>query len=210
MSANLIYLDYIGVALFAATGALSASRQQLDIIGFMFLAILTGIGGGTVRDVILEVPVFWVVDQTYLGISVATAVFIYFTAHFVESRYTYLLWLDAIALSVYGVMGAHKGLTVTDAPLIAAFTGVMTGTLGGIMRDMLTDRPNAVTRKEIYITAALVGALIYIGLDYMGLPGLYAAIIGTIGAFFVRAGALVFGWTLPSYNSRPGRPIDRE
>ncbi len=203
----IIYFDYIGVALFAATGALSASRQQLDLMGFFFLATLTGIGGGTIRDLILDVPVFWIANQTYFVVCLATALLVYFTAHLIESRYRILLWLDAVALAVYGVFGAFKSLNITDAPFIAIFMGVVTGTVGGILRDVLTDQPNAVTRKEIYITAALVGAAVYVGLVWVGLPRFESAAIGAVCAFAVRAGTIIFGWTLPPYRGRPGRDI---
>ena len=99
-------LDYAGVAVFAATGALAASRKQLDIIGFLFLASVTGIGGGTFRDLILNVPVFWVGNRDYVLICAVVAVVVFFTAHRVESRYKLLLWLDAIGLAAFSVMGA--------------------------------------------------------------------------------------------------------
>lgn len=103
-------LDYAGVAVFAATGALSASRKQLDIIGYLFLASVTGIGGGTMRDVILgATPVFWVLNPTYLLVCVSVSVILFFTAHLFGSRYRVLVWLDAIGMSAYCVMGAAKG-----------------------------------------------------------------------------------------------------
>ena len=208
MNGYIQYLDYFGVALFAATGALAASRSQLDIMGFFFLGILTGVGGGTVRDLILDVPVFWVHQQTYLLVSAATALAVFFTAHLIEYRYRLLLWLDAVGIAVYAVVGAHKGLVVTGSPLVAILTGAMTGTLGGILRDVLTGAPNAVTRKEIYVTAAVLGAASYVGLYELGFPGLPGAAVGALVAFGVRAGALLFGWTLPAYRSREGRPTD--
>ena len=113
-------LDYTGVAVFAATGALSASRKQLDIIGFLFLAAATGIGGGTFRDVILgATPVFWVVNPTYLLVCVAVALIVFVLSHRIESRYRLLLWLDAMGLSAYCVMGAAKGLAATGSPTVA-------------------------------------------------------------------------------------------
>ena len=102
-------LDYAGVAVFAATGALAASRKQLDIIGFLFLASVTGIGGGTFRDLILNVPVFWVANPDYVLICAAVAVLVFFSAHRVEFRYKLLLWLDAIGLAAFSVMGAAEG-----------------------------------------------------------------------------------------------------
>lgn len=209
MTSYIFYLDYIGVALFAATGALAASRKQLDILGFAFLGILTGVGGGTVRDLILDVPVFWVHQQTYLLVSGVTALVVFFSAHLIEYRYRLLLWLDAVGIAVYAVVGAHKGLVVTGSPLVGVLTGAMTGTLGGILRDVLTGEPNAVTRREIYITAAVAGATSYVALHELGFPGLPGAVIGALVAFGVRAGALLFGWTLPPYRPRAGRSADQ-
>ena len=107
----LILLDFAGVAVFAATGALAASRKQLDIVGFVFLACVTGIGGGTFRDLVLgHVPVTWVRNPEYLLICAATAVLLYFTAHMMESRYRILLWLDAVGLAAFCAMGMLGGL----------------------------------------------------------------------------------------------------
>lgn len=199
------FLDYAGVTLFAATGALSASRKQLDIIGFMFLATVTGIGGGTARDLILGVPVFWVEESLYILACAVTAVCIYFTAHLLESRYRWVLWFDAMALAAYGVFGAYKGLAVTGSPVVAVVMGMMTGTLGGILRDVLASEPSVLLRKEIYISAAMAGAVVFILADRTGLPLFLAAGAGFLVAFCIRSGALTFGWTLPHYKSRPGR-----
>lgn len=122
-------LDYVGVALFAATGALAASRKELDIIGFLFLASVTGIGGGTARDLVLGAPVFWILQPAYILVCGVTAVAIFFTAHLLESRYRWLLWLDAIALAAYCVLGADKGLQVTGSSVIAVVMGMLTARL---------------------------------------------------------------------------------
>ncbi|TIW46506.1 MAG: hypothetical protein E5V61_11335 [Mesorhizobium sp.] len=115
---NLIeLLDYAGVAVFAATGALAASRKQLDIIGFLFLACVTGIGGGTLRDVILNLPVFWVANRDYVLICVVVAVLVFFSAHLVESRYKLLLWLDAIYVTAAGLLGFAAAFIVRGGAL---------------------------------------------------------------------------------------------
>jgi uncharacterized membrane protein YeiH len=153
---NLVtFLDYSGVAVFAATGALSASRKQMDIIGFLFLAGVTGIGGGTFRDLILDVPVFWIANHDYVLVCAAMAVLVFFTAHRVESRYKLLLWLDAVGLAAFAVMGAAKGLAVTGSPVIAIIMGVLTATFGGILRDILAGEPSVLLRPEVYVTAGL-------------------------------------------------------
>lgn len=198
-------LDYVGVTLFAVTGALAASRKQMDVIGFLFLATVTGIGGGTARDLILGVPVFWVEQHQYILACAAAAILTYFTAHLVESRYKWLLWLDAIALAAYGVFGAYKGFLITGSPVIAVMMGMITGTLGGILRDVLAGEPSVLMRKEIYITAAMIGAVAFVLSRAAGLPLPAGFGLGFVLAFGIRGGALAFGWTMPAYKSRPGR-----
>lgn len=199
-------LSYGGVAVFAAAGALAASRKQMDIIGFAFLASLTGVGGGSVRDLLLGEPVFWLRDPSQLGVCLAVAVLVYFTAHLAESRFRLLLWADAVGLSAYAVLGAAQGLEKGAGPLAAVVVGVLTATSGGIIRDVTAGEPSVLMRKELYVTAALAGALSYVVLLQLGLALWPAALFATAAAFAVRAGALVFGWTLPGYRSRPGRP----
>ncbi|RWH21688.1 trimeric intracellular cation channel family protein [Mesorhizobium sp.] len=198
-------LDYAGVAVFAATGALAASRKELDIIGFLFLASITGIGGGTLRDVILNLPVFWVANSGYVLICAVMAVLVFFSAHRVESRYKLLLWLDAIGLAAFAVMGAAKGLAITGSPVVSVITGVLTATFGGILRDLIAGEPSVLLRPEIYVTAALVGAALFTVGDLVGMSALPSSLLGFAAAFLVRGGALKFGWSFPAYKSRPGR-----
>ncbi|MGH6760709.1 MAG: trimeric intracellular cation channel family protein [Phyllobacterium sp.] len=200
------FFDYAGVFVFAATGALAASRRQLDIIGFLFLASLAGIGGGTLRDLVLgDAPVFWVRDPIYILVCAVVAVLIYFSAYLLESRYRMILWLDSIGLSAYCVMGAAKGLALGFGPYIAVVTGILTATCGGILRDIVSGDQSVLMRREIYVTAALAGAVSFTILASWGVDPRLAALIGASVAFVVRGGALIFGWTLPSYRSRPGR-----
>ena len=201
----ILYLDYAGIAVFAATGALAASRKQLDVIGFLFLASVTGIGGGTFRDLILGAPVFWVKNPAYVLVCVAIAILVFFSAHLVESRWKLLLWLDAIGLSAYSVMGAAKGLAATGSPTVAVVTGMLTATLGGILRDLLAGEPSVLLRPEIYVTAAMAGAAAFTLCDLAGAATLLSAIAGFLVAFSVRGGAIRYGWSFPPYKSRPGR-----
>jgi len=204
----MIVLDFVGVGLFAATGALSASRKQLDIIGFVFLAAVAGVGGGTIRDLILGVGIFWVLEPVYIVVCGGTAAVIYFTAHLLESRYRWLRWLDAVALAAYCVFGAYKGLLVTGSPVVAVVMGTLTGTLGGILRDVLANEPSILLRRKIYVTAALLGALAFVLSETMGLPQPISACAGFVVAIGSRGSALALGWTLPTYRSRPGRDPD--
>ncbi len=202
-------LDYAGVAVFAATGALAASRKELDLIGFLFLAAVTGIGGGTLRDIILgRLPVFWIVEPAYVIVCVFVGILVYFTAHLFESRYRLLIWLDAVGLSAYCVMGAAKGLAATGSPTVAIVTGTLTAAFGGILRDILSNEPSVLLRREIYITAALAGACSFTAAHAAGTPLWLASSLGAILAFIVRGGALAYGWTIPPYKPRPGRHPD--
>jgi len=197
-------LDYAGIAVFAATGALSASRKQLDIVGFMFMAGITGIGGGTLRDVILNVPVFWISNNIYVLTCIVTAVIVFFTAHMVESRWRLLLWLDAIGLAAFAAMGTAKGLAITGSPAVAIITGMLTATFGGILRDIISGEPSVLLRPEIYVSAAGVGAAVYVIADNLLAAPEVAATLAFAAAFIARGGALWFGWRLRPYKSRPG------
>lgn len=198
-------LDYAGVALFAATGALAASRKQLDIVGFIFLAAITGIGGGTLRDVILNVPVFWISNTQYVLVCVVAAIIVFFAAHLLESRWKWLLWMDAIGLAAFAVMGAAKGLLITGSPVVAIITGMLTATFGGILRDIVAGEPSVLVRPEVYITAAGVGSAVYVLADRLTAAPETSAVIAFVAGLAVRGGALWFGWTLQPYRSRPGR-----
>jgi uncharacterized membrane protein YeiH len=197
-------LDYAGVAVFAATGALAASRKQLDIVGFLFFAVVTGVGGGTVRDLILGVPVFWTHDHAFLAVGAGVACVFFFTAHRFESRYRLLLWFDAVGLAAYAVYGAWKGLSVSGSPIVAVVMGVFTATLGGILRDMLANEPSVLMRREVYVTSALVGAAGFVLLQLIA-PILVAGSVAFIAAFALRAGAIRFGWSIPAYKARSGK-----
>ena len=202
-------LDVLGVAVFAVTGALVASRKQMDIVGFALLATVTGIGGGTLRDLVLGVqPVFWVREPIYVVVCITIAAIAFFTAHVPESRYRLLLWLDALGLSFFCIVGADKALVAGAGWFIAIVMGVITATFGGIVRDVLGDEIPIILRKEIYATAALAGSAVFIGTFAVGIPGIVAAFAGFAVCFGIRAAALRRGWSLPTYRPRPARDPD--
>lgn len=198
-------LDYLGVAVFAASGALVASRRQLDLIGFGLLAALPGIGGGTLRDLLIGRPVFWVNDQGYLLVCLAVAFAFYLFAPFIGRRYRALLWLDAVGLAAYGALGADIALVQGADPLVAVVMGVMTATFGGLARDIVAGETPVALKQEIHVTAALLAAAAYVALSRLGLPGLTAFVIAALAGFALRAGAILRGWALPRYRPRPGR-----
>ncbi|MEQ1648695.1 MAG: trimeric intracellular cation channel family protein [Hyphomicrobiaceae bacterium] len=205
LAQSLTTLDYIAVAVFAITGALTASRKELDLIGFLWLAIVTGIGGGTFRDLLLQQPVFWIKEPTYIIVATVAAVVVYFTAHIPQSRYKWILWLDAIGLAFVTIVGADKAITAGASPVIAVVMGMLTASLGGIIRDILGHEPSILLKREIYISAALVGAIVYVATLSIGAPQILGALLGAAATFALRAGAITRGWSLPTYRPRPGR-----
>lgn len=202
-------LDWFGLCVFAVTGALVASRKQMDIVGFALLGSVTGIGGGTIRDVLLgATPVFWVREPAYLitGVMVAAATF--FVASIPQSRYRLLLWFDAVGLALFAVTGASTTLAHGAGATIAIAMGVATATFGGIIRDILGGESPIILRREIYITAALFGAATFVGLVELGVTRDAALIAGFATGFALRAAALHWGLSLPRYRPRAGRIPD--
>ncbi|WP_099826661.1 trimeric intracellular cation channel family protein [Oceaniglobus indicus] len=202
-----VALDFAAVFVFALTGALSASRAQLDIVGFFVLSGLTAVGGGTLRDLLLNRdPVFWIGRPEYLAVIALAAAVIYFTAHLVESRYRWLEWLNAAALSVAVAAGVGVALAAGQPWVIVAVMGVVTGTVGGLLRDVVaTEVPLLLKQGELYATAALAGAAAgLLALAFGAAPVTALPLIAAV-TFTLRAGSLWFGWRLPVYRARPPR-----
>lgn len=191
--------DVLAAVVFAVSGALVASRKGMDVMGFMWFAVITGVGGGTVRDLILDVPVFWVKQPLHVSVCLVTAVVMHFVAPHVESRYRTLLWFDAFGLALVTVAGTAKALDVAAPALVAIAMGAVTGTVGGIIRDTLGHEPSVLLRHEIYVTASVLGACTYVGLGGLGLDRLAAMIAGFLVTFVVRGLAIRFGWSLPVF-----------
>lgn len=195
------FIDYFGVIVFAITGALVAARKEADIVTFVVLGTVTGIGGGTLRDMILGIsPVLWVQNPRYLVLCAGTSVLVFFAAHYISRRQKIILWADAIGLSVFAVIGAQVALS-HDAPvLVAALMGMVTATFGGIIRDTLSGEESLLLKKEIYLSACFAGALLYIGLVKLtGLSEISSVWIASISTFVIRAAALLYDLRLPGY-----------
>lgn len=202
----LALLDYASVFVFALSGAFAASRAQLDIVGFVFLASLTAMGGGTLRDLLLDRTIFWMLDPAYLGVAAMAAVLVFFTAHLVGSRLNWLVWLDACALAVAVPAGVAAAVGLDHAWPVVALMGMITGTFGGLMRDVVVNAvPVVLAQGEIYVTAAFAGsgaAVVTLWLTG-ALPLSLLACAGV--TLSLRAGSLLFGWHIPVYRSRPPR-----
>ncbi|MEM9636830.1 MAG: trimeric intracellular cation channel family protein [Pseudomonadota bacterium] len=203
----LALLDYASVFIFALTGALVASRQQLDIVGFAFVACLTAVGGGTVRDVLLDRnPIFWIAQPTYIGVACAAALLVFLTAHLFESRLKTLIWLDSFALAVAVPAGTGVALALGQPVLVVVLMGTITGCMGGLLRDVvLDDVPLVLKQGELYVTAAFAGATVaaFAQPYFPDAPIPLMLCAGVTWA--LRAGSLAFGWRLPVYKSRPPR-----
>ncbi|MBN2741694.1 MAG: trimeric intracellular cation channel family protein [Rhodobacteraceae bacterium] len=200
-------LDYASVLVFALTGALVASRQQLDLVGFIFIAALTAVGGGTLRDLLLgRDQVFWVADPTYVVIAALAAIVVFFTAHLLESRYRALLWLDACALAVAVPAGVAITMKLGHGPVIVLIMGVVTGSFGGLMRDVVCNEvPLLLKQGELYLSCAFAGAAGALIASAAGLDRFTALLICAAVTLLLRAGSLRFGWSLPVYKPRPPR-----
>ncbi|WP_417263709.1 trimeric intracellular cation channel family protein [Celeribacter sp.] len=198
-------LDYASVIVFAISGALAASRAQLDLVGFAFVACLTAVGGGTLRDLLLNrEAVFWIADPTYIVIACLVSAVVFLTAHLFESRQKALLWADAVALSVAVAAGAGVALKLGQPPVIVALMGVATGCFGGMMRDVVCNEvPLILKHGELYASAALAGPLALLLASQFEIPRFFEFIICAIVTFTLRAGSLAWGWSLPVYKSRP-------
>jgi uncharacterized membrane protein YeiH len=199
----------LGVAVFALTGALVAARRGMDPFGFALLATATGIGGGTVRDLLLGVrPVFWVAEprDVIICVIVTGATYALGPERVAriegDARGRLLLWADALGLALFAVIGAQRALAAGASALPAVALGTITATFGGIIRDLLAGTVPLLLRREIYVTAAALGAAVVAAAHSAGLnPGL-AGGLGFAAAFALRALALLRGWSLPAFPAR--------
>lgn len=194
----LSWLDMAGVAVFAISGALAAAKARQTIVTFAFFAAVTGIGGGTLRDLLIGAPVFWVGRSDYLGICLvaAGAVWILRADRW---RLNSLLWFDAVGMAAYAVLGAAKAETMGVPPLACIVMGVLTASFGGIIRDVLAGVPSNLMRREVYVSAAALGATTYVVLVVLGVDRIVAGGIGAVAGFGLRALALAKGFALPAY-----------
>ena len=192
-----VLLDYFGIFVFAVSGALLAAEKRLDLVTFVFFAA-TGIGGGTLRDLLIGAPVFWVQTNATLLICIAAALIVW-----LGNRRRFagraLLWFDAAGLAAYAAYGAAKALGFGVAPVPAFVMGVLTACAGGMIRDVLAGEPSILLRHEIYVTAAALSAGLFVGLALAGMATWPAAVIAALAGFTLRGLAIVRGWSLPAY-----------
>ena len=191
-------LDLIGLAIFALTGALLAARMRQTFVTLAFFALITGVGGGTLRDLMIDAPVFWVRDPWVAPVCLAVALVAWFTPHrFWEGKA--LEWADAAGLGVYSMLGTAKALAYGVAPVSAVVMGIITGCVGGIIRDVLAGRPSILMRPELYVTAAALSAALCAAGELAGLPRELTWSGSALAGLALRGMAIQTGLALPAY-----------
>jgi uncharacterized membrane protein YeiH len=195
----LVLLDYVGIAVFAVSGALLAAEKKQTLVTFIFFAVVTGVGGGTMRDLLIGAPVFWMHTNATLLICIGAAVGVWFLS---SKRMTglALLWFDAVGIAAYATYGAAKALNYGVAPVPAFAMGVMTACVGGIIRDVLANEPSILMRPELYVTAAALAAGLFVILTLSAVPAPLAAASAGLAGFALRGAAIARGLKLPAYD----------
>jgi len=185
-------LMYFGDVVFAASGAVAAARHRMDVLGIVLIGVVTGIGGGTLRDMLLGDPVWWVHNPHELVLCAVAAFGMYYLQRLTAGRENLIAWADALGLAAFAVVGAHVAVLAGTPVVVAAFLGMVTATGGGVIRDLLTQTRPMILSGEIYATAALVGAATYALLSTYALTSDFAGLLAFGLAFAVRALAMIF------------------
>ena len=192
------WLDLAGVAIFALTGALVAAKERQTFVTLGFFSLVTGVGGGTVRDLLIGAPVFWIQDARVPVVCLAVALFAWFTpTRWWEGRF--LSIADGLGLAAYAVLGAAKAIEYGLPPVSAAFMGIITGCVGGIIRDVLAGRPSILMRPELYVTAAAMSASVTVLGDLAGIRREWVWIAATTAGYGLRLAAIRWNLALPAY-----------
>lgn len=191
-------LDLIGVAIFALSGALLAAKERQTFVTMGFFALVTGVGGGTVRDLLIGAPVFWVADAWVAAICLGTALLAWMT----PTRWwdgEFLDYADGLGLAAYAVLGSAKAISYGIAPIPAILMGIITGCVGGIIRDVVAGRPSIIMRPELYVTAAALSALLCVLGMTLGLTNWLSWSVATLAGFALRSAAIRWNLSLPAY-----------
>jgi uncharacterized membrane protein YeiH len=202
--AQIIYaFDLFGIAVFAISGSLAAGKKRMDVFGVIVLGLVTAIGGGSLRDTLLDAgPVFWVEDPLYLLVAVIASVATFIAVRLITVPWRGLLISDAFGLAVFMAIGTAKALAITDSSSVAIVMGVMTGVAGGMIRDILSAEVPLILQKEIYATAALCGSLCYVLLNRLNLPDISCLAVSASVTLAIRLAAITWGFSLPVFKSK--------
>ena len=196
-------LEMLGTAAFAVSGALAASRKRMDIFGFCVLALMPAVGGGTIRDIIIDrLPVFWVSDNRYVAVAIIAALVVFFAPHRKPGgRRQLLIWADALGLALFAALGTEICLAHDTGALVAVMLGVTTAVTGGMIRDVICNEIPLILSREIYATAAFAASLAYVLTDRLALGDNVALAVAVITGLAVRGLAIIYNWSLPSFGA---------
>lgn len=200
------WLDIAGIAVFALSGAVVAARERQTFVTMGFFALVTGVGGGTVRDLLIDAPVFWMRDPRVAAVCLGTALIVWFTpVKWWDGKL--LDYADALGLAAYAVLGSAKALAYGIPPVPAALMGVITGCVGGVIRDVVAGRPSIIMQPELYVTAAALASAMTVAtmLAPLGVSNWAIWIAAFLAGFALRAAAIHFEWGLPSYGGQKER-----
>ena len=192
-------LFQVATAIFAVTGVLAAARQNMDVLSFMVIGVVTALGGGTMRDVALGSGVFWLHDPTYLYVAAGAAVATFFFERIFRASYRALLYLDALGTAIFCIIAAAHTNALGYGLGVAVVMGVLTGVGGGMLRDLITGRPNLLTSHELFMTPILIGAVLYETAIHYGADRGWSAGLAMVLIAGVRTGAIRFGWSFPAW-----------
>lgn len=202
----LMFLQFVGIAAFAVSGALVAGERQMDWFGVMTLGIIVAVGGGTLRDIMLDMPVFWISEPWYVALAAAVALATIPLARWSQRVRRPISIADAVGLSVFVILGTRKALDAGTPGIVAIIMGVVTGIFGGIIRDVLANRTPIILRREIYALAALTGAAFYVAGRQFDMPiGLNLWCSMAI-ILIVRLLAIARNWSVPTFRIDPTEP----
>ena len=203
----LLYVfDLMGVAVFAVSGALAAGRKGLDLFGVLVIAAITAIGGGTLRDLLLDRhPIFWMVDSTYLTVTCIAALLTVVYVRYRPAPRRALVIADALGLALFAISGARIAEATGLGPVIVILLGTMTGVAGGILRDVLSAQVPLILQRDIYATAAVAGIAVYLLLQWLGVPRPVPSALGMVSVVVLRLLAIQRGLHLPVV--RPPREL---
>jgi uncharacterized membrane protein YeiH len=200
-SIDILYLlDLFGVAVFAISGALAAGRKSLDLLGVVIIAVVTAVGGGTTRDLLLDRhPVFWIADPTYLLVIIIASLFTIWYTQYKEPPEKALLIADALGLAVFTILGAQVTQEIVSSSVIIIIMAAITGTVGGLIRDVLSNEIPLILRRDIYATAALAGAAIYLLLQLSTLDATLNIVLAMFVVIGLRLAAIQWDLHLPRF-----------
>ena len=190
------------VAVSAITGVLEAGRKPIDLFGVVLVALTSALGGGSIRDLLLARPVFWIADQTYLVAAIAAGVATFVLVRLARLPANLFLLPDALGLALFTVVGAQAAMVYGAPWFVVSFLGVVTGVFGGVLRDILCNEVPLVFAGELYATASWAGALVFIGLLHADVAGSLAALLAMAAIFLLRIVAIQWRLTLPSFTAK--------